>query len=99
MRTPSPERAAASGCSLLLLAYFPGDVKARFTARGARVRAAELPAGPEGASRAEPSPERPCPAWRPHGELLEGLGRGAIWPSGAGAARVPRERNEWKRQI
>lgn len=58
VRTPSPgctsttslER-AVSGCSLLLLAYFLGYVKARLTEPGASVRAAELlpvPAGNSG---------------------------------------------------
>lgn len=58
VRTPSPGRTsaaslerAASGCSLLLLAYFLGYVKAGLTELGALARAAELlpvPAGSGG---------------------------------------------------
>lgn len=58
MRTPPSRRAgtaslerAASGCSLLLLAYFQGYVKARFTERGAWVKAAEPLLAPAGSAR------------------------------------------------
>ncbi|XP_053931836.1 collagen alpha-1(III) chain-like [Cuculus canorus] len=63
--TPSPGRTstaslerAASACSLLLLAYFPGYVKARLTEPGASARAAELRAVPAGA---DPSRQRLLP--------------------------------------